>query len=93
MDSNSSNFSCLARDLLSRDSVTESEWSLSEAERGSAGVYIISAILLLCTLIGIPLNAAVLAALIHNKFWKTPSLFLLFNLALVDLLSGVFIFI
>ncbi len=93
MDSNSSNFSCLARDLLSRDSVTESEWSLSEAERGSAGVYIISTILFLCTLIGIPLNAAVLGALIHNKFWKSPSLFLLFNLALVDLLSGVFIFI
>lgn len=93
MDSNSSNFSCLDRDLLSRDSITESEWRLNDEVRGSAGVYFISTILLLCTLIGIPLNAAVLGALIYNKFWRLPSTFLLFNLALVDLFSCVFIFI
>ena len=93
MERNTSNFSCLDVDSLSHSSITEEAWSLSEQERGSAGLYTIAAFLVLCTVIGILLNGAVLVVLIYSKFWRLPSTFLLFNLVLVDLLSCIFIMI
>ena len=55
------------------------------------GVAVISSILVIFTIVGLLLNGAVLAALVYNKFWKIPSTFLLFNLALVDFLTCAFI--
>ncbi len=81
---------CLSSNL-SREDVTEEAWSLNATERGSNSVYAISSILFICTVAGSLLNIFVLAALVYNKFWRVPSTFLLFNLALVDLLTCAFI--
>ena len=83
------NFSCLDPDL-SRVNITEEVWSLARDE-GVTGVVAISSILLIFTILGLLLNGAVLVALAYNKFWKIPSTFLLFNLALVDFLTCAFI--
>jgi len=84
-----SNFSCFDPDL-SRNSVIPEAWSLRE-DQDATGVIVIGVILMVAVAIGIPWNAAVLAALIHKKFFKQPSTFLLFNLATVDLLTCIII--
>ena len=89
MSSNFSNFSCFDPDL-SRDSISTEAWSLSD-DQDPTGVIVIGSILIVCVAIGIPWNAAVIGALIYNKFYKQPSTFLLFNLASVDLLTCIII--
>ncbi len=86
---NTSNFTCFASDL-SRDSVTAEAWSLRD-DQDPTGVIAIGAILIIAVAVGIPWNAGVIVALIYNKFFKQPSTFLLFNLALVDFLTCVII--
>ena len=54
-------------------------------------VAVISSILIVITIAGLSLNAAVLVALAYKKFWRTPSTFLLFNLSLVDFLTCILI--
>ena len=83
------NFSCLDPDL-SRVNITEERWSL-DADEDMTGVAVISSILVIFMVVGIPLNAVVLVALTYNKFWRNPSTFLLFNLSLVDFLTCILI--
>ena len=79
------NFSCFDPHL-SRVDVTDEVWTLKD-DQDRDGVIVIASFLLLFMLVGVPWNLTVLAALIYNKFFKHPSTFLLFNLAMVDLLT------
>ena len=84
------NFSCLDPNL-SHENITEEAWSLDESDRDSKGQLVLSSFLFIVAVIGIALNASVMVALSYHKFWKTRSLFLLFNLVLVDFLSSAMI--
>lgn len=80
------NFSCLAPNL-SQDSVTASAWRLGVFDDEHVwNVNVIAAFLTLFFVIGLPWNLLVIAAIIKERLYVQPSVILLLNLAIADLL-------
>ena len=79
------NFSC---SNASSDGITESYWSL-EGENAITG-YVTANFLLLYILVGMPWNILVLVTIVKEKLYDQPSIILLLNLTIIDILFLLF---
>ena len=79
-------FSCLDKNL-SREDVTQEYWSLSVlGEQHTSSAFGMSVVLTLMFVIGVTWNLIVIATIIKKRLFKIPSVLLLLNLAVTDLL-------
>lgn len=86
------NFSCFDSNL-STTSITYSVWSLDPiVQTDTASRYAIAITLCLLLLVGLPSNLAVIAVILKKRLLKKqPTIILLFNLAITDLLMCVLV--
>ena len=79
------NFSC---SNASSDGVTESYWSL-EGENAING-YVTASFLLVFILVGVPWNILVMVTIVKEQLYDQPSIILLLNLTITDILFLLF---